>query len=166
MWVFDVAGPYLVPCYEGKAGRVIDRARIAEFWNQHKNVAGRRGCYLFGIRAGRGYTPIYVGKATKTFQAECYTYHKLDHYHRCLVDYARGTPVMFFVLAPRKRGRANASMLKDVEQYLITVAETANPELSNVQGRAKHAWGIRGVIRGGKGKPGAAIREFKRLVRL
>jgi hypothetical protein len=72
---------------------------------------------------------------------------------------------MFFVVSPRARGRANASVIGEVEKYLIALAETANPNLSNVQGRTKEWWGIRGVVRGGKGKPSIDVREFRRLMK-
>lgn len=165
MHLFEIVGPVEIPCDTGKAGRAIAFDKLAHFWAKSKNIAGRRGCYVFAVRAGKGYTPVYVGRATRSFHPECFTYHKLNYYHRCLIDYSRGTPVMFFVVSPRARGRANASVIGEVEKYLIALAETANPNLSNVQGRTKEWWGIRGVVRGGKGKPSIDVREFRRLMK-
>ncbi|GAB5453189.1 MAG: hypothetical protein Hals2KO_35170 [Halioglobus sp.] len=166
MQTLTVHGPHDIPCYTGKAGRAINTDGIPMFWEKHKPLASHKGCYVFGIRAGRGYTPIYVGKATKSFRQECFTYHKLSHYHRCLIDYARGTPVMFFVVLPSSRGRTNNSVISDVEGYLIALGETANPRLSNVQGRSNEKWGIRGVVRGGKGKTNSAVSDFKTMMGL
>ena len=166
MQTLSISGPFDIPCYTGKAGRAIDRDAITEFWSTHKSVATKKGCYIFGIRAGRGYTPIYVGKATRSFKQECFTYHKLDHYHRCLVDYAKGTPVMFFAVMPATRGRTNNNVIGEVERYLIALGETANPDLSNIQGRASDTWGIKGVVRGGKGKATKAAEAFKRMMGL
>ena len=40
----------------------------------------------------------------------------------------------------------------EIERYLITLGEAANPQLSKIQGRLRKNWGIRGVVRSGKGK--------------
>lgn len=166
MVLFDIYGPFKIPCYRGRAGRAIDRNQLPQFWARHKAIAGCQGCYVFAIQAGKGYTPIYVGKATRSFERECFTYHKLDRYHRCLVDYVRGTPIMFFLVLPKTRGKVNVRLIGELESYLITLGETANPRLSNVRGRSREGWGIRGVVRGGHGKPGPAARKFRRLMEL
>ena len=66
---FSVDGPREVPVYQGKAGPTITDENIQRFWNENKDVAAHRGCYVFGVRAGKGWTPAYVGKATKVIQA-------------------------------------------------------------------------------------------------
>ncbi len=71
---------------------------------------------------------------------------------------------MFFVIPRTRRGKPNARIIKDLETFLIQVASAKNPELSNIQERKEARWGISGVIRGGKGKPGKAARDFKRSV--
>jgi hypothetical protein len=130
---FEILGPVKVECYKGAAGRVVVDESLEHFCTHHPSIAARRGCYVFGIRASRGYTPIYVGKATKSFEQECFTGHKLKHYNRALADYARGTPVLFFVAEPETRGRANAKAIGEIERYLIALGEAANPWLSNIQ---------------------------------
>ena len=166
MKLFEVLGPVNVECYRGVAGRVVDDEALEHFCTHHRSLSKRRGCYVFGIRASRGYTPIYVGKATKSFGQECFTGHKLKHYNRALADYARGTPVLFFVAEPMTKGRANVKAIGEIERYLITLGEAANPQLSNIQGRMRKKWGIRGVVRSGKGKPGKNVSEFRRLMNL
>ena len=162
--IFDISGPFKVPLYKGTAGRIVDRETVAGFWDHHRPLQNRHGCYVFGMRAGKGYTPIYVGKAAKSFKQECFTDHKLAHYNKALADYVRGTPVLFFVSLPRGRGRTNTRAIGKLEKYLITTAEIANPNLSNVQNRARDKWGIRGFLRSGKGKPSAAAKAFRQLM--
>jgi hypothetical protein len=47
-----------------------------------------------------GFTPGYLGKATKRLKQEIFTPDKLNQYHRLLIKRKKGTPVFFFVLAP------------------------------------------------------------------
>ena len=97
------------------------------------------GVYVFAIKAGPAYTPIYVEKTKRNFKRECFTSDRVDRpYSACLGTWAEETPVLFF-LVPNKR-------------------------LSNVQYKAGPVWGIRGVERGGSGKAPAAAREFKRAI--
>lgn len=64
---FKVEGPLEVPFSQGKAAKSISPKEAKEFWEHHPHLERGRGCYIFAIRAGRGITPAYVGKATKTF---------------------------------------------------------------------------------------------------
>lgn len=73
---------------------------------------------------------------------------------------------MFFIALPKERGRTNAALLGEVEKYLIAVGEAANPNLSNVQGRSREGWAIRGVVRGGRGRVTRDAHEFKRMMGL
>ena len=161
--MFDVFGPYKIPVSNEKSGRLIPRDG-GEFWDSNSEFSAKVGCYRFAVRAGRGYKPIYVGKTSRSFQKECFALHKIDHYHRALVQRGRGTAVMFFVIPELRRGRANAKTIKDLESFLIQVASVKNPNLSNVQERKEAEWGIRGVIRGGKGKSSKAAIEFRREI--
>jgi hypothetical protein len=74
---FEVHGPFEVPVYQGKNGWIVRTEEGVAFFKTHATYKARRGCYLFGMRAGRGVTPTYVGKATKTFGQECFTADKL-----------------------------------------------------------------------------------------
>ena len=60
---FLIEGPYEVPFEQRPGGRVI---LYNDFWTQTddlRDLAQERGCYVFAIRAGKGATPIYVGKS-------------------------------------------------------------------------------------------------------
>lgn len=164
MTEFTVVGPLKIHVYKGKGGRTITDANVDRFWESHKKYGKRRGCYVFGIRAGQGLTPGYVGKATKKLKQEVFAHHKLTRYQQFLADYAKGTPVVFFVLAPLQKGKPNDSQIGQVEKYLIDLAMTANPSLLNEKGTNPEKWGIKGIVRGGKGKTSRGTKDLRRML--
>ena len=166
MTEFQVVGPFGIPVYRGASGRIIRKEDGEEFFKTHQGYGDRVGCYVFGMRAGRGITPVYVGKTNRRFLAECFTSDKLTKYNRCLVDYLRGTPVMFFVVLPKKRGVDNKAHIKELEEFLIQAGVAANPDLLNVKGTKKAEWSIIGVLRTGRGKPSQAASSFKNMMKL
>ncbi|MCZ6653866.1 MAG: hypothetical protein O7D91_12670 [Planctomycetota bacterium] len=163
---FQVQGPFEVPVYRGSAGRIIGASEGRRFFQAHKAHEKRVGCYIFGMRAGRGMTPAYVGKATKGFGQECFTPHKLEKYNQCLVDYERGTPILFFLELPNRRGATNVKHVKELESFLVQIGVASNVDLLNVQGTRVAEWSITGVLRGGSGVPSRAAKEFKKLMNL
>lgn len=163
--VFTVEGPLKVPFYQGKAGRTITDENVHSFWETNTDIGSRRGCYVFGIRAGKGWTPGYVGRA-KSFKQEVFAHHKLTRYQQFLVEYAKGTPVLFFVTLPKKKGAPNASHIRELEEFLIQAGLAANPNLLNIKGTKTEEWGIAGVLRGGKGKPSFGASQFRQLMKI
>lgn len=166
MLVFSVHGPLDVPYYQGKAAKAISSKDASEFWRQHSAWKKRRGCYVFSVRAGKGATPLYVGKATKSFGQEVFTNDKLAKYQHGLADYLKGTPVVYLLAAPNRKGAVNKKLISELEDFLIQNALLKNPDLLNVQGTHQAEFGISGVLRGGKGKPSAASRSFKSCIGL
>jgi hypothetical protein len=83
-----------------------------------------------------------------------------------LAMYEKGTPVMFFVSYPTKKGVPNKSEIRDLEDFLIQVGRAVNPALRNIIGVQQPKWGIKGVIRGGKGKASKAAKDFSRVFKL
>jgi len=71
---------------------------------------------------------------------------------------------MFFVLAPVQSGKPNNAQIGQVEKYLIDLAITANPDLLNEKGASPDKWGIKGVIRGGKGKTSSGTKDFRLML--
>jgi hypothetical protein len=138
------------------------------FWkdSETKPLAKERGCYLFAIQAARGFRPVYVGKTKKSFEKECFTYHKIAQHYTPALDIAKGTPVLFFVVLDKKKGPVNNRAISQVESFLIHNAVAKNPELSNVHGTKKEEWSITGVIRGGKGKCPQPAKLFRRAMGL
>ena len=161
---FTINGPFDVPCERAKAGRKL---LYREFWDtpgELQSLKGRYGVYVFGIRAGRGYKPLYVGKATKSYHQECFNQANRHKYLEALADQAKGTPVMFLVCHPVQKGRKNEKEIEQIETFLIQISAQKNPALQNVRKKTGPGWSIKGVIRGPRGKPTAAEREFKRAV--
>ena len=142
MTKFEVEGPFKVPMEPGNGTKMIAED-IAPFWSEFSRIRNRKGCYVFALRAGQGFTPLYVGKTTKTFEGECFADHKLKHYNYALRKYNKGTPVMFFVVYPTKKGKPNASEISDLEEFLIQVGRTVNPDLRNIKGAKEPSWGIK-----------------------
>jgi hypothetical protein len=166
MTIFQIAGPREINTYKGRAARTITDDDVRAFWSANEDIAFRRGCYVFGMRSGRGLTPAYVGKTTRNFHREALADNKVKRYQRVLANYRRGRPVLFFVLAPHRRGAPNVEHIDAVERFLIQTALRVNPEIANVQGTKLERWRIHGVIRSGKGKPSGAARKFRALFKL
>lgn len=163
---FNVRGPYDVPVSKLKAGRIIDSKCATAFWQDHPKTAKDKGCYVFAIRASKGIKPIYIGKATKNFKQEVFTDHKKNKYNMALASQLKGTPVLFFVLLGKSRGRTNKLAIDEVESYLIQAGLTANGNLLNDMKTAVESWKISGVVRSNVGKPSKSAQELKRCLNL
>jgi hypothetical protein len=162
--IFRIHGPFDIPLTQGKKHAYI-QIDCPPFWGKHKTYAKGKGCYVFGFRAGKGFRPVYVGKTKRTFGKEAFTSHKIaQHYTPAMANTAKGTPVMFFVTAPGGKGAPPKSMIGDLERFLIQVGVAKNPDLSNIQNRQEARWGIKGVVRGGKGKTATNEKKFKKMM--
>jgi hypothetical protein len=162
--LFDVSGPHPIPVEKLVRANQVRRG-CPEFWARYPDLKDKRGCYLFAMRAGRGFVPVYVGKATKSFGQECFSLHKTGtHYNRALADRQRGTPTMFFLVAQQKRGRTNSKSIEDLETTLIRWAREKNHELSNKAKRGVYTWGINGVEGGKPGKPTRDAATFRKVI--
>tara|TARA_R110002110_G_scaffold394957_2_gene609253 strand:+ start:4901 stop:5695 length:795 start_codon:yes stop_codon:yes gene_type:complete len=139
---YDNYGPFKVP----RRGQIIDRARLSEFWRQveHKDpgLSTAQGCYVFAIKAGQGYTPWYVGKATGRdgFLQEALADGKQNQYNWVWTShgYRRGSMVLFLIARRTQQGRgfSRQAVSTDadwLERHLISLALEANNELLNVR---------------------------------
>jgi hypothetical protein len=108
-------------------------------------------------------TPWYVGQATKSFKQEIFQDGKLLKYLAALNKYRRGTPIMFFI-ARHGRGAIKASQAREIERFLIHTGWKRNPGIRNINDVGIPDWGIKGVLRGGIGKPSRSARAFRRLM--
>lgn len=160
---YHVFGPYEISFEKsGKAKRIPrDIGRI--FWSHElKAIAKKQGCYVFAIRAGRGFTPWYVGKTKRCFEDEIFTSHKLVKYNAPLFTCKRGTPVMFFICKTGTKKIMNQATLKDMERELIQVAYFKNSSLTNKKHAKNKRWAIAGVTSGKK--PTIAASKFKKMM--
>lgn len=166
-----VAGPFELKCKKQATGsaKQVTSDNVKEFLasNEFAAVSEKQGCYIFGLRASRGFMVWYVGKATKSMKQECLTDHKLKHYNQVLFDGDKGTPVLFFVAPDGKKKKVPKGEIDDMETFLIQSALFKNPNLSNVQ-KTKNLpyWSIKGVVRGGKGRPTDTEAKFKKMMGL
>jgi len=77
-----------------KKTRRIEKEHIQSFLENGKiqkkiDLLNTRGGYIFAIRAGKGFTPWYVGQAKKSFKQEIFTPHKKDIYNCVLANKKR-----------------------------------------------------------------------------
>jgi len=166
--MLKVFGPYKVPVRKQKSGhgKMIDKEHECKFWDKIRDegLERKQGCYIFALRAGRGATPWYVGKAGKSFEQECFALDKLNKYNKALFEGKKGTPVLFFVALDGKKKKIAGKTIKEVETYLIQVAKDANRELINKSKTKPPNWGITRVVRGGQGRPLAAELLFRTML--
>lgn len=162
-----VEGPYDVPYESNKRGKLISLESARSFWSDEagSRLSKKQGCYIFAMRISRGFTPWYVGRASKGFEQEVFQHHKLTHYNKALFDASRGNPVLFFVTPPGTRRIVPAKELNHMEKELIQFALAKNPDVKNIQNTKNlPKWSIKGVIRSGRGKPSATAAQFKTMM--
>lgn len=164
MTTFNVHGSFEIDYEKRKGGRTLV---FDNFWSEGSkahDLEDECGCYVFAVKTGRGLEPIYVGKATKTFKQETFNPANRHKYHDGFSEYAKGLPLMFFVVHPDQKGKTNEKQIEKIEQFLIQAGAAKNPGLQNVRGAYRPKWSIRGVVRSsGKGKRTKAERAFRRL---
>lgn len=163
---FVVSGPHVVPIYKGKSGRIVREQEGREFFAHHPSLGEKRGCYIFAMRSGGGIKPTYVGKATKSFSQECFTSHKLGKCNQTLVDYGKGTLVIFLFEAIASKGKAPANEIGLIENFLIQTSLSVNEDLLNIKQTKQESWSIRGIIRSGVGKPSKSASLAKSMLHL
>ncbi len=163
---FTVAGPFEVPFTKRKVGRTISPANAKAFWASRPGVAKARGCYVFAFRAAKGMKPVYVGKATKTFEQEVFTDHKRNKYNDALADQAKGTPILFFVQLATTAGQVNKLAIDEAESHLIQLGLKANSKLANDKKTKVPSWSIAGVVRSGTGRPSKAAEKLRTCLKV
>lgn len=162
MTSFVVHGPFELEFEKRNGGRTL---QFDNFWGRGsgaQHLAGKTGCYVFAIR-NRTLIPIYVGKATKSFKQETFNPGNKHKYHDGFSQYAKGTPVMYFVVHPDQRGRTNTHQIGQIEEFLIQAGAARNPDIQNVKGAQQPGWKIKGVIRSGVGKRSSAEADLRKL---
>ena len=161
-------GPYEVDCPKGGPVKFIDKNEKKAFLGalDEDGISSKQGCYIFALRAGKGYCPWYIGKATKSMRQECMGTHQLQHYNAVLSKGKKGTPVMFFLVPDGMKKMVPKKICDEIESVLIQSAMYENKEIRNIQKTKEPAWGIDGVIRGEKGKPTKSEAAFSRMMGL
>jgi hypothetical protein len=124
------------------------------------------GCYVFAIRAGKGFTPWYVGKTKTNFKNECFKPHKVIKYNNAILMYQKGAPVLFFIKEATHKGPTNHNQIRQMEVFLTQVALTKNAQLLNIKNTKQQSWSIQGVVRGTQGKVSKPTRDLRKTLGL
>jgi len=161
MTSFFVYGPIEITFEYRPGGRTLI---FKDFWlkEEARDLAYERGCYVFAMR-NRSLTPIYIGKATKSFKQETFNNSNKAKYHDGFSSYGKGTPLMYFVVHPSQSGPTNNTDIKNIENFLIQAGVAANPLIQNIQGTKRPSWSIKGVIRSAAGKPSIEETKFRKM---
>lgn len=163
---FIVNGPFNVLLGQGTHTRYIDEKIAKDFWQKNEVIAKYRGCYVQAMRAGKGYKPFYVGKATKKFDQEVFDDHKLKKISRQLADTKKGTLVLFLIYLKKTKGPVNKVAIDQAETYLIQTALVANDKILNDRKTKEESWSINGVFKSRQGKPSNSAQELKRALKI
>ncbi len=164
----EVSQPFEICCRKSASGsaRRIDNGEIKAFWATTVSAFSmKQGCYVFALEMRSGkYMPWYVGKTKKqTFQKECFGHFQLGKYNRALFEH-KGKPVMWFVAPQGNKNVLPKQVIKEMERFLIRQGRYENPEILNKANAGLPQWGIKGVLRKGKGKPSSDEKAFSRMM--
>lgn len=162
----EVFGPFGIPFDLVGSVKKIGKAEETAFWAQDgvDQFKTKHGVYIFAMRAAKGFTPWYVGRAGKGFVKEIFTPDKVVKYREVFDRGTRGSPVMFFVTKGGSRNKVGTKVIGEVEQALIVAAGAKNSNLVNVHHNKDREWCIKGVMYSSPGKPTTIARQFKAMM--
>jgi len=163
----EISGPFEVSCEKATRGssRRIEAGNVKEFWETGAgHYSTKQGCYIFALKAGRGYTPWYVGKTKRqSLRDECFGQFQLGKYNKALFNH-RGKPVIFFVAPAGNKNVAPREVVVELEHYLIQQGYYENKGILNKANAKEPRWGIKGVLRSGRGKPDSTAGAFAKMM--
>lgn len=162
----EVFGPFGIPFDQVGRVKTISKAEVDEFWAQDdvEQFRTKHGVYIFAMRAAKGFTPWYIGRAGKGFAKEIFTPDKVLKYRRVFDRGTKGTPVMFFVTKGGSLNKVGSKVIGEVEQALIVSAGAKNSELVNKHHNKDREWCIKGVMYSSRGKPTTTARQFRAMM--
>ncbi|MCY4361022.1 MAG: hypothetical protein OXE42_02375 [Gammaproteobacteria bacterium] len=169
MTVFEVYEPIEIPFTSTNNVKRINRDNTNEFLRNlvEEGIDKKQGCYIFCLRTGRGYSPWYVGKATKGIHQECMQDGKIRRYNEVLHDGKKGTPVMFFLLPGQRKNKAPTNTINEMEKFLIKAGYERNKDIMNTHHAKDDTWTIKGVSgKSGSGQSKKEERDFKTMLKL
>ena len=170
MTEFKVYGPMAIPFSQKNKNKKITPEDKKKFLADlvEEGISKKQGCYIFCLRAGPGFRPWYVGKATKGIHQECMHDGKINRYNQVLFERKTGTPVMFFVLPPGERkNKAPEKTITEMEKTLIKAGYEKNKDIKNTHHAKDDSWTIKGVYgKFGGGKPTKEESSFRKMLNL
>jgi hypothetical protein len=138
---FDVKGPYIIKRF-GSAKMITDESLNALKKDIDVDLADGCGCYVFAIRASKGYKPWYIGQASASrLLPEAMNPSNREKFNKIVTE-KKGTPVLFFLpkltktgmyAAPTTKEDKNLQSVNFLEEWLIATALQKNPNLMNKQ---------------------------------
>ena len=172
---FLVSRAIVVELEMGACGRCFNKNSVKEILNRHSKYTNLYGCYVYSIKAGKGFTPIYVGSTTKkTLGEEAFDGDKLLKCLQHLTNYKKGSLQVTFIVPKDKidqtvktrRGRCPKKIIEKLEKVLTAVAYRKNKNLINIQNRCISEFYIRGALNSENGRPKKDVAVFKRMIGL
>ena len=116
------------------------------------------------MRAGKGYTPWYVGKTSRrTLEKEAFADRNIKMMN-ALANNVKGTLVLFLVSTGR--AKTNDKHVNEIETWLIEQASAANPKLLNVQKTKDFDWIINGLMGDGRKSQPDPAKKLARTLNL
>jgi len=169
---FDVAGPFKLSRH-GTKKLITDQSLTelkAELEGWDSGLSKACGCYVFAIHTPKGYTPYYVGQASKrSIAAEALNASNREKYDKACSE-SKGSPSIFLLpkLTPngryKKKGRVSAT-IDFLERWLIAAALDKNQGLINTkETRFLRKISVTGIFNAKKGKPTKASQQLKKTL--
>lgn len=158
---FTVHGPFKVPVNGTTGEKSLNGKVKSTFWSGDASyLRHARGCYVFARKAGKGYTPLYVGQTKKTFEGECFNAYNQANLAG-IISTIKGSLVLFLLEYEASAGPLNKRAINDLERHLVETALLKNKDLINKKLTANGpSFLIRGV-HATPGKPSAAANTFR-----
>ncbi len=172
---FHVSRMIAVALIKGPGGRKYTEKSIATVKNRRKIYTDCYGCYIYSVKAGRGFTPIYVGSATEqSLGEEAFTSDKLLKCLQYLAEYKKGSLYITFVAPKNKvdptaithRGPCPTKRIQKLEKVLTAVAYRKNRKLINKRNRGLQEFFINGALNSNAGQPRNEVADFKKMIGL
>jgi hypothetical protein len=150
---------------------------LCEFWSQvEQETAGlssAKGCYVFGIKTSGGPSvfPWYMGKTLRSFDVECFQYHKRVLYAKAISFYKRATPCIFFIPRMTNGGLfysgSGAIATNFLDRHLISLGLQVNPDLLNKKDtKLYREVQLRGILNSEGTRPDQAAKALRLALRL
>lgn len=172
---FIVSHGITVELVKGVSGRTFSMESVKRILMRHKKYAECYGCYIYSIKAGRGFTPIYVGSATRqSLGKEAFNSDKLVKCMNHLTGYKKGSLQITFIVPKDKvdnsmstrRGRRPSKIIECMEKALTAVAYRKNKSLENKHNRCVSGFFINGALNSNAGRPRKEVVAFKDMIGL
>lgn len=171
---FDVRGPYVIKRYGPNKLITDESLKDLKAVIEDSNLIKGCGCYVFAIRASKGYKPWYVGQASKSkLLDEAMNSQNREKYNKVTAENS-GKPVLFLLpkrtnrgeyAVPTKRADGNLKSVNFLEEWLIATALQKNPKLINKKQtfflKKLH---VTGVFNPTKGEATRESGEFKKAI--